>query len=70
MEQNEIEDVGNKLAAAMSGAPKDEEALIKIPEIKKPEQKKEEEPKNKDEPKKSAKSEINLDEISKLLGVK
>ena len=57
MEQNEIEIIGNKLIAALSGAEKEEDNQIKIPDMKK-----------KEEPK--SKSGIDLDEISKLLGVK
>ena len=57
IEQNEIEAIGNKLIAALSGAAVEskEEAKAKMPELKK-------------EGEKS--KGINLDEISKFLGVK
>lgn len=61
MEQKEIDEIGNKLAAALQGTVEKEEepAAFKMPE-----------PKKKEETKKQAKSGINLDDISKLLGVK
>lgn len=62
MEQNEIEAVGNKLAAALGGAAEKEEEKPVIPF-------KIQEPKS-EEPRKEPKSGINLDDISKLLGVK
>ena len=60
IEEKEIEAIGNKLTAALGGAEKEEEKQvpIKIPEAK-----------NKESITKS-KSEIDLDEISKLLGGK
>ena len=61
MQQNEIEAVGNKLIAALSGVEKEQEnppIPFKVPE-----------PKKKEEQKKDASS-INLDEISKILGAK
>ena len=60
MEQQEIEAIGNKLIAALSGGEKEEEKQIpiKMPEAKKK------------EGAKQSKSDIDLDEISKLLGVK
>lgn len=61
MEQNEIEAVGNKLIAALGGAVEKEEKPI-IPF-------KAQEPK-KGEEKKESKDSINLDDISKILGVK
>ncbi|MBI2652752.1 HIT domain-containing protein [Candidatus Woesearchaeota archaeon] len=61
MEQQEIEAVGNKLVAALTGVEKEEEKPI-TPKIQ--------EQKKKEEPKKESKGGINLDEISKLLGVK
>ena len=61
MEEREIEETGNKLIVALGGAVgKEEEKLqFKMPETKKKEQ-------SKKEPKES----INLDDISRLLGVK
>lgn len=62
MEQNEIEAVGNKLIAALGGAAEKEEEKPIIPfKIQQP---------KREEPKKEPKSGINLDDISKLLGVK
>ena len=60
IEEKEIESVGNKLIAALTGAENEEEKQIpiKIPEAKKK------------EGIKQSKSEIDLDEISKLLGGK
>lgn len=64
MEQTEIESVGNKLIAALGGAVEEEKAApIKMPEVKKKESKKE-------EPKTETKSGIDLDDISRMLGVK
>ena len=61
MEEREIEETGNKLIAALGGAvEKGEEKLqFKMPEAKK-----------KEELKKESKEGINLDDISRLLGVK
>ena len=61
MEQSEIEAVGNRLIAALTGVQKEEEKPIpfKIPETK-----------NKGEAKKESKKTIDLDDISKILGVK
>ena len=56
MEQDEIEAIGNKLIAALSGAAEEEEK----PAI----------PFKIQEPKKESKGSINLDDISKMLGVK
>ena len=60
IEEKEIEAIGNKLIAALTGAEKEEETQIpiKIPEAKKK------------EGIKQSKNEIDLDEISKLLGGK
>lgn len=61
MEQNELETIGNRLISALSGAVEKEEP----PEIAE----KTKGPLKQEVPKKS-KSEINLDDISKILGVK
>ena len=58
MEQQELEAVGNKLIAALGGA-EEEKPQFKIPETKK-----------KEEAKKEPKGDINLDDISRLLGAK
>lgn len=58
MEQKEIEDVGNRLIAALGGAAAKEEEKPLIPfKLQEPE-------------KKQAKGSIDLDDISKMLGVK
>ena len=69
MEQKEIEAIGNRLIAALSGrAPEEEEEKpVKIPEPKKLDEKK---TIKKEEPMKGSKSEIDLDDIAKLLGAK
>ena len=72
IEQSEIEAIGNKLVAALGGKV-EEEMPVKMPEIKKEEPRKEAEKKEqkkdtKEEPK--AKSGIDLDDISRILGVK
>ncbi|MBI2558873.1 HIT family protein [Candidatus Woesearchaeota archaeon] len=62
MEEREIEAIGNKLISALSGSPAEQEKpLIKMPE-----------PKNKEEAKKKepAKDNLDLDDISRMLGVK
>lgn len=77
MEQSEIEAVGNKLMAALGGKA-EEEPIPKMPEIKKEEPKKSIEEKEqkqeakegKKEQQKEAKSGIDLDDISRILGVK
>ena len=58
MEQNEIEEIGNRLIAALGGSAGKESkpATSKMPEFKKEE--------------KEQKSDIDLDDISRLLGVK
>ena len=56
MEQDEIEAIGNKLIAALSGGEKEEEKPIIPFKIQKP--------------KKESKGSVNLDDISKMLGVK
>ena len=56
MKQNEIEAIGNKLVAALSGGEKEEEKPIIPFKIQ--------------EPKKESKGSVNLDDISKMLGVK
>ncbi|MBI2654214.1 HIT domain-containing protein [Candidatus Woesearchaeota archaeon] len=71
MPQNEIEAVGNKLIAALVGAAEEEKPVIpaKIPEPKREEPKKESK-KSEAETKQETRSSINLDDISKMLGVK
>ena len=79
MEQEEIESVGNKIAAALSGAPQKEEQVPIIPKMQLPEnkinpqklipQEKISEQKNGQQAK-EAKSGIDLDDIAKLLGAK
>ncbi len=62
MEEREIEAVGNKLISALSGSPVEQEKpLIKMPEPKNKEEAKKEEP---------AKGSLDLDDISRMLGVK
>ena len=56
MEQNEIEAIGNKLISALSGAAEKEEKPVIPLKIQ--------------EPKKESKGSVNLDDISKMLGVK
>lgn len=78
MEQSEIEAVGNKLIAVLGGKVEEEVPMPKMPEIKKEEPKKSIEEKeqkqeakeDKKEQQKEAKSGIDLDDISKILGVK
>ena len=64
MEQEEIEAVGNKIAAALSGAPQKEERAPIIPKIPLPEKK------INSHQEKEAKSGIDLDDIAKLLGAR
>jgi len=75
MEQNDIDAIGNKLIAAMGGAAGKEEKPVSpvqaIPIQKvKAEVMKPVSPDKRIEPKKEAKPGINLDDISRLLGVK
>ena len=74
IEQGEIEEIGNKIAAALAGgAEKPQEPEIRIPltPTKQPEKKPDDIPRKKPEAKeKQTKSGIDLDDISRLLGVK
>ena len=63
MEQNEIEAIGNKLIAALGGTAEKEEEKPIIPF-------KIQEPEKKSDSKKEPKSGIDLDDISRMLGVK
>ena len=68
MQQNEIESIGNKIVAALTGAPEKEEipmSRIALPEKKPQISQQESKP-----AKKEAKSGIDLDDIAKLLGAK
>ncbi|MBI2655125.1 HIT family protein [Candidatus Woesearchaeota archaeon] len=72
IEQGEIEQIGNKITASLAGgAEKPQETEIKMPmPAKQPEKKPDDSIKKKSEAKEQAKSGIDLDDISRLLGVK
>lgn len=72
IDQAEIENIGNKIAASLAGgSEKPQEPEIKMPmQAKQPEKKQDTAPKKKPEPEEQSKSGINLDDISRLLGVK
>lgn len=72
IEQPEIEEIGNKIAAALAGgAEKPQEPELKMPmPIKQPEKMPDAPPKKKPEAKEQSKAGIDLDDISRLLGVK
>ena len=77
MEQKDIESIGDKLASAINGKPPKEKEAIQIPAIpvkSEPAQKKEEKKPKEEKPREPEKKEdgssIDLDDISRLLGVK